>query len=74
VRTVALNDLIAGRAPGRVDDEEISSSGSVGGGERGEGKQGLQFVTVASLIYDLARQAGLGHEVPTAWFLQDIRD
>lgn len=73
-RVVPLNDLIAGRAAGRLNDQEISSSGSVGGGERGEGKQGLQFVTVASLVYDLARQAGLGHEVPTEWFLQDVRD
>lgn len=70
-RTVPLVDLIAGKAQGRLTDDEISASGGVGG--RG-GKQGLQFVTVGSLVYDLARAAGLGREVPTEWFLQDIRD
>jgi alanine dehydrogenase len=43
-------------------------------GARAERKQELQFVTVGSLVYDLAKQAGLGREVPTEWFLQDIRD
>jgi alanine dehydrogenase len=37
-------------------------------------KQGMQFVTVGSLVYDLAKKAKLGREVPTEWFLQDIRD
>lgn len=70
-RTVGLVDLIEGKAQGRLNDDEISSSSGV---VRGGGKQGLQFVTVASLVYDKARAAGLGHEVPTEWFLQDIRD
>ncbi len=70
-RAVPLVDLIAGTNPGRSSDLEISSSGGV---VRGGGKQGLQFVTVASLVYDRARAAGLGREVPTEWFLQDIRD
>lgn len=70
-RAVPLVDLIAGTKPGRLSDDEISSSGGV---LRGGGKQGLQFVTVASLVYDKARAAGLGREVPTEWFLQDTRD
>lgn len=72
-RTVPLVDLISGRAKGRANDREISASGGVRGGAGG-GKQGLQFVTVGSLVYDLAKAAGLGREVPTEWFLQDIRD
>ncbi|MGH7772761.1 MAG: hypothetical protein ACREQA_11080 [Candidatus Binatia bacterium] len=36
--------------------------------------KGLQFVTVSSLVYDLAKKAGLGRDVPLEWFLQDIRD
>jgi ornithine cyclodeaminase/alanine dehydrogenase-like protein (mu-crystallin family) len=71
-RLVPLVDLIAGTAQRRRSDAEISASGGVGGS--GGGKQGLQFVTVASLVYDLAKQAGLGREVPTEWFLQDIRN
>ncbi|MPZ14175.1 MAG: ornithine cyclodeaminase family protein [Chloroflexi bacterium] len=70
-RAVPLVDLIAGAKQGRKSDEGISSSGGVA---RGGGKQGLQFVTVASLVYEKARAAGLGREVPTEWFLQDIRD
>ena len=63
-------DLIAGTKQGRQSLDEIS----VRGVTRGAGKQGLQFVTLASLVYDKARAAGLGREVPTEWFLQDIRD
>jgi alanine dehydrogenase len=72
-RLVALADIITGRAEGRLKDEEISaSSGIKVGGE--DSVKGLQFVTVSSLIYDRAREAGLGREVPRDWFLQTIRD
>ena len=70
-RVVPLVDLIMGVAQGRMSDDEISASGSVRGGG---GKQGLQFVTVGSLVYDRVRAAGLGRYIPTEWFLQDIRD
>ncbi|HZT09056.1 MAG TPA: ornithine cyclodeaminase family protein [Chloroflexota bacterium] len=71
-RVVPLVDLIAGTASGRQSAREVSASGGVIGG--GGGKQGLQFVTVSSLVYDRAKAAGLGREVPTEWFLQDIRN
>jgi alanine dehydrogenase len=29
---------------------------------------------VAALVYERAREMGLGHEIPTEWFLQDVRD
>ena len=38
------------------------------------GNQGLQFAAVAGLVYRKAKAAGLGREIPTEWFLQDIRD
>jgi hypothetical protein len=41
--------------------------------ERGN-LQGTQFHAVAGKVYELAKQAGLGREIPTEWFLQDIRD
>jgi hypothetical protein len=72
-RFVPLNELMDGAA-GRLNDAEISCSGGVAGADSGEGKQGLQFVTVASLIYDRAVAAGFGRTVPTEWFLQDVRD
>ncbi|HTM10902.1 MAG TPA: ornithine cyclodeaminase family protein [Verrucomicrobiae bacterium] len=72
-RLVALADLIDDRVPGRLKDEEISaSSGIKVGGE--DSVKGLQFVTVGSLIYDRACEAGLGKKVPSEWFLQTIRD
>ncbi len=71
-RRVPLVDLILGRAKGRLNQDEVSASG---GGRLGGGlKQGMQFATVGSLVYDLVKQAQLGKEVPTEWFLQDIRD
>ena len=71
-RSVSLGDLIAG-APGRLSDAEISSSSGIRGGGGG-GSQGIAFVTVGRLVYDLAREKGLGMELPTELFLQDIRD
>ena len=70
---MSLAELITGQAEGRLSDGEISaSSGIKVGGE--DSVKGLQFVTVSSLIYDRAREAGLGREVPRDWFLQTIRD
>jgi hypothetical protein len=72
-RVVALVDLLEERAEGRRSGEEISASGSLNVGKI-EGHQGLQFVTVGSLVYDAVKKAGLGREAPVEWFLQDIRD
>ena len=38
------------------------------------GNQGLQFSSVGGIVYELAKAAGKGREIPTDWFLQDIRD
>jgi hypothetical protein len=37
------------------------------------GNWGVQFSSVGALVYRNAKAAGLGHELPTEWFLQDIR-
>ena len=66
-RKVSFEDLITGRAPGRTSDQEITFS------ERGN-LQGNQFWAVAGKVYEAAKGAGLGRELPTEWFLQDIRD
>ncbi len=66
-RVVWLADIIEGRAKGREADDQITYS------ERGN-LQGTQFHAVAGRAYELARDAGLGHEIPTEWLLQDIRD
>jgi alanine dehydrogenase len=66
-RLISLDDLRSGRAPGRTSAQQITYS------ERG-GMRGVQFCAVAAAVYERARAQGLGHELPTEWFLQDIRD
>jgi ornithine cyclodeaminase/alanine dehydrogenase-like protein (mu-crystallin family) len=66
-RMVTFADLVAGGKPGRTSEAQITYS------ERGN-LQGAQFFPVAGRVYELARDRNLGNEVPTEWFLQDIRD
>lgn len=66
-KTVFLEDLLAGRTRGRISPEQVTYS------ERGN-VQGAQFFAVAGAVYEAARAAGVGRELPTEWFLQDIRD
>jgi ornithine cyclodeaminase/alanine dehydrogenase-like protein (mu-crystallin family) len=64
---VTFADLVTGTKPGRTSPDQITYS------ERGN-LQGAQFFAIAGRIYELARERDLGNEVPTEWFLQDIRD
>ena len=66
-KRITLADLVGGKVKGRTSAEQITYS------ERGN-LQGAQFFAVAGKIYEAAKQAGLGREIPTEWFLQDIRD
>ncbi|HWP56984.1 MAG TPA: hypothetical protein VNL14_03735 [Candidatus Acidoferrales bacterium] len=66
-RAVLLADLLSERKKGRTSPKQITYS------ERGN-IQGLQFFSVAGRVYELAREKGLGREIPTDWLLQDIRD
>ena len=52
---------------GRTTAQQITWS------ERGN-LQGAQFYAVAGKVYELARAAKLGYELPTEMLLQDIRD
>ena len=64
---VEFRDVLEGRAPGRRNAGEVTFF-------QNSGNQGLQFSSVGALCYLKAREAGLGRELPTEWFLQDIRD
>ena len=66
-RAVLLADLLSEKRKGRTAPKQVTYS------ERGN-LQGLQFFSVAGRVYELAREKGLGHEIPTDWLLQDIRD
>ena len=65
-RVVFLEEVLQG-AQGRPGPTAVTYS------ERGN-IQGAQFFSVAGRAYELAKAKGLGHELPTEWFLQDIRD
>ncbi|MFG2788124.1 ornithine cyclodeaminase family protein [Streptomyces sp. NPDC048419] len=66
-RRVALEAVLAGRDRARDDERQVTFS------ERGN-IQGAQFHAVAAVVYERARERGLGHEIPREWLLQDIRD
>jgi alanine dehydrogenase len=66
-KRITLADLVQGKAKGRTSTDQITYS------ERGN-LQGAQFYAVAGKVYELAKKARLGREIPTEWFLQDIRN
>jgi alanine dehydrogenase len=66
-KRVTLADLISGKGKGRTSKDQITCS------ERGN-LQGAQFYAVAGRVYEAAKRAGLGYEIPTSLFLQDIRN
>lgn len=62
-----LKDVLNGKTPGRKNNREILSisSGAI---------QGIQFASVGGMVYHLAKERGLGTEIPTDWFLETIRN
>lgn len=66
-RRITLADLVSGKVKGRTSPDQITYS------ERGN-LQGAQFHAVAGKVYELAKRAGLGRQIPTELFLLDIRD
>jgi ornithine cyclodeaminase/alanine dehydrogenase-like protein (mu-crystallin family) len=59
-------NLIAGKAPSRTNDKQITFFlNNVG--------TGVQFAAMGYCAYRAAKENGLGHEIPTDWFLQDIK-
>jgi alanine dehydrogenase len=66
-KLVYLEDLVTGRKKGRTSRDQVTWS------ERGN-LQGAQFYAVAGKVYEAAKARGLGRDIPTEWFLQDIRD
>ena len=78
-----LADLLSGRHPGRTDDRQITYFGgmprvkedpSIGEDFEGFGSSGtgVQFAAIGYQVYKKARELGLGREIPTDWFLQDL--
>ncbi len=66
-QTISFADVVNKTGRGRISDQQISYS------ERGN-LQGNQFWAIAGRIYELCKEQKMGREIPTDWFLQDIRD
>ena len=60
-------DVITGRVPGRISGEQITQYRPVG-------NWGLQFSSVGGLVYRNAKRLGLGRELPTELFLQNVKN
>jgi ornithine cyclodeaminase/alanine dehydrogenase-like protein (mu-crystallin family) len=60
-----LPDLIAGHAPGRQNDREITCfMNNIG--------LGYQFAAAGYVPYRKAKEVGLGHDLPTDWFTETV--
>ena len=60
-----LSELVNGRHPGRTKEDSISCfCNNIG--------LGLQFAAVGSEVLARAREARVGREIPTDWFLEDV--
>jgi alanine dehydrogenase len=60
-------ELITGGHPGRTSPDQISFYHNFG-------NQGLQFACVGGMVFERARQQGLGRSLPDEWFLQTVRN
>jgi len=59
-------DLIAGKTPSRTDDKQITFFlNNIG--------TGVQFAAMGYCAYKAAKEKGLGREIPSEWFMQDIK-
>jgi alanine dehydrogenase len=61
---VELGELLRGDRPGRTADDQLTVFANNTG-------MGLQFAAVGARVLKLAEEQGLGHEVPTEWFLEE---
>ena len=64
-RLPTLPQLVVGRSEGRKSDADVTCFiNNIG--------LGYQFAAAGSLIYRKAKESGLGHELPTDWFTEDV--
>jgi ornithine cyclodeaminase/alanine dehydrogenase-like protein (mu-crystallin family) len=60
-----IQDLLAGKVPGRTSAAQITVFNNNTGA-------GTQFAAVGAAVVKRARDLGLGRELPTEWFLEDV--
>ena len=64
-KTPVLADLIVGTVTGRRSRHEVTCFINNLG-------MGYQFAAAGAVVYRKAKESGLGHELPTDWFTQDV--
>src|SRR6516225_9682249 len=64
-KTPVLADLIVGAVTGRRSRHEVTCFINNLG-------MGYQFAAAGAVVYRKAKESGLGHELPTDWFTQDV--
>jgi ornithine cyclodeaminase/alanine dehydrogenase-like protein (mu-crystallin family) len=64
-RLPTLPDLVSGRYRGRTRAEDVTAFINNLG-------MGYQFAAAGAVVYRKAREQGLGHELPTEWFTEDV--
>jgi ornithine cyclodeaminase/alanine dehydrogenase-like protein (mu-crystallin family) len=60
-----LHDLVLGRAQGRTSPDQVSCFLNYVG-------LGYQFAAVGSVVNRKARELGVGRDLPTDWFTEDV--
>ncbi len=60
-----IAELIAGKVKGRAKDEDVTCFLNNLG-------LGYQFAAAGSVVYRKAKERGLGHDLPTDWFTEDV--
>jgi ornithine cyclodeaminase/alanine dehydrogenase-like protein (mu-crystallin family) len=65
-----LGKIVAGRQAGRECADQLTLFGGSGSGP--SSGLGIQFAAVGAVIYQRARERGLGYEVPSELFLEDV--
>ena len=60
-----LQDILVGRVKGRTGRDQITLFNNNTGA-------GVQFAAVGAAVLRRAREMGLGKEIPTEWFLEDV--
>lgn len=60
-----VQDLVAGRIQGRTSADQITVFNNNTGA-------GTQFAAVGAAVLNRAKAMGLGREIPTDWFLEDV--
>jgi len=57
--------IMTGRREGRTSDKQVTAFLNNLG-------MGYQFAAAGKVVYDKARELGIGHELPTDWFTETV--